>query len=245
MFVQKNIGDNYMCGGSKPKDPGPSKQEIALAAVSQDDYNRWVQRGMPLERQAVARARDPNVLRAQQSILGGRSSADIAQQEVGAQYAARQAALRSGAGLRSNSNMIPMTQTSAVANVSQAKAATRAAVDARQIQDRAKVTALQSGAGLAQNQYSGLMAAARRGNSRNLTDISNEAMRQQARMRAFGDVAGAALTIGAQKYFSGKQNAEMAEQDYMTGLQQEYNQYGKIPSNPGPYDMSYSGGLYG
>jgi hypothetical protein len=165
---------------------------------------------MPLERQAVARARDNNVMRAQQSILGGRASADISQKELGAQYAARQAAMRSGAGLRSSSNMIPMTQTSSVANVSQAKAATNAAVEARQIQDRAKITALQSGAGLAQNQYSGLIAAARRGNSTNLQDINNESLRQSARMNAFGNIAGAALTIGMDKFMSRNKTPSMS-----------------------------------
>jgi len=222
-----------MCGGSAPKDPGPSSQEIALAAVSQDDYNRWVQRGMPLERQAVARARDNNVMRAQQSILGGRASADISQKELGAQYAARQAAMRSGAGLRSSSNMIPMTQTSSVANVSQAKAATNAAVEARQIQDRAKITALQSGAGLAQNQYSGLIAAARRGNSTNLQDINNESMRQSARMKAFGDVAGAAMTVGFKKYqdWKAQQTADAAaDAGYVNGVEEEmlkrFNSFG-------------------
>ena len=201
-----------MCG-SKPKDPGPSQQEMALATISAADYQRWAKKGAPLEAFSVEEATDPNVLRARQSILGGRSSGDVAQAEVGAQYAARQAALRSGQGLTSSSNMLPMTDTSAAAQVGAAQSAVSGAIGGRNLQDAQRLNSLQSGAKQAGNMYRGLAGAARRGNSRNMTELANKAQENAARGQAFADVAKAGFKIGAKKYGEYKDGQEQAARD--------------------------------
>lgn len=226
-----------MCG-SKPKDPGPSSQEIALASISAADYQRWAAKGAPLEAFAVEESMDPNVLRARQSLLGGRASADVAQAEVGAQHLARKAALRSGQGLRSSSNMLPMTDTSAAAQTGAAQAKVSGAIQGRNIQDAQRINSLQSGAKQAGNMYSGLASAARRGNSRVMTSFANKQRENAARAQAFGDIANAGLQIGMKKWDDRKQKnyTEESEASSYEGSY-EYDGDGFLPATT-VYDNS-------
>lgn len=202
-----------MCG-SKPKDPGPSSQEIALASISEADFRRWAAKGAPLEAFSVEESMDPNVRRARQSLLGGRASADVAQAEVGAQHLARKAAMNSGQGLRSSSNMLPMTETSAAAQTGAAQAKVGGAIQGRNMQDAQRINSLQAGAQQAGNMYRGLASAARRGNSRVMQSFANKQRENAARAQAFGDLADAGLKIGMAKFGKGseKRYSEEVEQ---------------------------------
>ena len=191
-------------GGSSPDAPEPSAEEIALAATSAKDFNRFMQKGVPLEAFAVEESTDSNVRDAIAANITGRANGDVAQQEMGAQRSARESALRSGAGLTSANNMAGVTDTSRLASTGQAEANVIGDREARNIQDKMMLTSLQSGAGFAQNAQAGLSASARLANSRSATRFEADMIKSNARDQALMSAVDGAMAGGLERYDKNK-----------------------------------------
>lgn len=214
----------------------PTAGEIALSKASIRDNNRLVTKGIPLEAFQVEESLDPNVRRALEGVMSGRGNADTAAFENQGIEASKMAALQSGSTLSSANNMSSISDGSIIAGEGQAKANVAGATTARNIQDKMRMTSLQTGAGFAQNADAGLRAYANITSTAQQNKMKAQFVKDQGRSQMLGSVFGGAMGLGLKAYNNrDKGFGPVLEQDLNTNGNGANNYY--LGGNFGPNAM--------
>lgn len=182
--------------GSKPKDPGPTAEERALANRAANEWNDYLQRYVPLEDQAIALSEyNPDTV----ARLQGETSAMAAFGTKGQTQQNIKQSLQSGAGLGSAMTRLgadePVLAQASAGGLGAALA--ERSVRDRELQAKQKLTAF--GRGLADQSTLGLSQHARTRTETALSKYQAKQNDRNSRLGAVGTALGFATAYGYDK----------------------------------------------
>lgn len=186
-----------MCFG-KPDSPPPPAQEIAMAEAALQDQRMFEEVFLPQEIEAIRAADDPRQEALDRIQLRAMANADVNQAGRANIEAGRGVAGMTGFG-GGQAKMALSGAGDSVA-LAESSALTGADLEAQRRTDLRRINVANTGQGLRSQQMLQLSQGAQRSNARAISKLERDAMMQGAKMRAAGDLAGAAITYRASKH---------------------------------------------
>lgn len=203
-----------MCGGAEKQ--RPSAHDIALAQQAGRKDIRFEQAFMPLEIFEIEQFRDPQMQKINRDIIAGRISADVAAAEKMNHQSAVRAAQSSGAALSSSNNAAALQQAEIDTAAGLSAGRTEADQLARNIRDAEGLSIARTGQNISRGNTENLAGMARRENFLASSRLQDRIQVNNARAKALGDVASAAV-IGGHDAFKRAGNPNVRDQDLSLG----------------------------